>query len=40
MSIDGDLVNLSMPDQTRSGSDSGNAWRGHYDDNSGVAFDR
>ncbi|KAG9443672.1 hypothetical protein H6P81_015012 [Aristolochia fimbriata] len=40
MSLDGDLVNMGGQNQACSGSDSGNAWRGHYDDNSAASFDR
>ncbi|XP_068659578.1 auxin response factor 16-like [Aristolochia californica] len=40
MSLDGDLVNMAVQNQACSGSDSGNAWKGHYDDNSAASFDR
>ncbi|KAL3532730.1 hypothetical protein ACH5RR_006251 [Cinchona calisaya] len=40
MSLDGDLGNLPVPNQACSGTDSGNAWRGHYDDNSAASFNR
>ncbi|KAI3443523.1 hypothetical protein Pfo_000188 [Paulownia fortunei] len=38
MSLDGDLGQLPVPNQACSGTDSGNAWRGHYDDNSATSF--
>lgn len=40
MSLDGDLGNVPVPNQACSGTDSGNAWRGHYDDNSAASFNR
>lgn len=40
MSLDGDLGNMPVPNQACSGSDSGNAWKGHYDDNSAASFNR
>ncbi|KAL9682539.1 hypothetical protein QQ045_014340 [Rhodiola kirilowii] len=40
MSLDGDLGNVVIPNQACSGSDSGNAWRGNYDDTSAVSFNR
>ncbi|KAK4342350.1 hypothetical protein RND71_038166 [Anisodus tanguticus] len=40
MSLDGDLGNAPVPNQASSGTDSGNAWRGHYDDNSAASFNR
>ncbi|CAM8902162.1 unnamed protein product [Rhodiola kirilowii] len=40
MSLDGDLGNVVIPNQACSGSDSGNAWRGHYDDTSAVSFNK
>ncbi|XP_011093873.1 auxin response factor 19 isoform X1 [Sesamum indicum] len=40
MSLDGDLGQLPVPNQACSGTDSGNAWRGHYDDNSATSFNR
>ncbi|KAF5743117.1 auxin response factor 19-like isoform X2 [Tripterygium wilfordii] len=40
MSLDGDLGNIPVPNQACSGTDSGNAWRGHYDDNSAASFNR
>ncbi|KAH9616755.1 hypothetical protein KSS87_012671 [Heliosperma pusillum] len=40
MSLDGDLGNAPMPNQTSSGADSGNAWGGHYNDNSANSFNR
>ncbi|KAI3447241.1 hypothetical protein Pfo_003906 [Paulownia fortunei] len=40
MSLDGDLGQLPVPNQACSGSDSGNAWRGHYDNNSATSFNR
>ncbi|GMH23294.1 hypothetical protein Nepgr_025137 [Nepenthes gracilis] len=39
-SLDGDLANASILNQACSGTDSGNAWRGHYDDNSAASFNR
>lgn len=33
MSLDGDLPNLPFPNQACGETDSGNDWRGHYDDN-------
>ncbi|KAK6944705.1 B3 DNA binding domain [Dillenia turbinata] len=42
MSLDGGLGNVPIPNQACSGTESGNAWRGHYDDNSagsGIALD-
>ncbi|KAL8136480.1 hypothetical protein V2J09_002481 [Rumex salicifolius] len=40
MSLDGDLGNAPIPNQTCSGSDSGNAWRAQYDDTSAASFNR
>lgn len=42
MSLDGDLANVAVPNnqQACSGSDSGNAWKGQYDDNSAASFNR
>ncbi|KAJ9168082.1 hypothetical protein P3X46_019653 [Hevea brasiliensis] len=40
MSLDGDLGSLPVPKQACSGTNSGNAWRGHYDDNSAASFNR
>ncbi|KAL0374602.1 UNVERIFIED_CONTAM: Auxin response factor 19 [Sesamum radiatum] len=40
MSLDGDLGQLPVPNQACSGTDSGNAWRGQYDDNSATSFNR
>lgn len=40
MSLDGDLGNRPIPNQASSGTDSGNAWRGHYDDHSAASFNR
>ncbi|OIW19343.1 hypothetical protein TanjilG_03477 [Lupinus angustifolius] len=40
MSLDGDLGNVPIPNQASSGADSGNAWRGQYDDNSAASFNR
>ncbi|KAK4761704.1 hypothetical protein SAY87_029588 [Trapa incisa] len=40
MSLDGNLGSLPAPNQACSGSDSGNAWRNHYDDNSIASFNR
>ncbi|KAL8488129.1 hypothetical protein ACS0TY_023961 [Phlomoides rotata] len=40
MSLDGDLAQLPVPNQACSGTDSGNAWRVHYDDNSATSFNR
>ncbi|CAH1419584.1 unnamed protein product [Lactuca virosa] len=40
MSLDGDLGNLRMPNQASSGTDSGNPWRGQFDDNSAASFNR
>ncbi|KAG8495501.1 hypothetical protein CXB51_013074 [Gossypium anomalum] len=34
MSLDGNLGNVSVPNQACSGTENGNAWRGHYDDTS------
>ncbi|KAL7091916.1 hypothetical protein ACP275_12G133100 [Erythranthe tilingii] len=40
MSLDGDLGQLPVPNQACSGTDSGNAWRGHFDNNSATSFNR
>uniref|UniRef100_A0A5B6ZXJ1 Auxin response factor n=1 Tax=Davidia involucrata TaxID=16924 RepID=A0A5B6ZXJ1_DAVIN len=40
MSLDGDLGHTTVPNQACSGTDSGNAWRGNYDDNSAASFNR
>ncbi|MBA0774063.1 hypothetical protein Gotri_009303 [Gossypium trilobum] len=40
MSLDGNLGNVSVPNQACSGTENGNAWRGHYDDTSAVSFNR
>ncbi|KAE9609939.1 putative transcription factor interactor and regulator AUX-IAA family [Lupinus albus] len=40
MSLDGDLGNFPILNQASSGTDSGNAWRGQYDDNSAASFNR
>ncbi|KAK7265469.1 hypothetical protein RJT34_33089 [Clitoria ternatea] len=41
MSLDGDLGgNVAIPNQACSGTDSGNAWRGQYEDNSAASFNR
>ncbi|KAK8503194.1 hypothetical protein V6N13_025954 [Hibiscus sabdariffa] len=40
MSLDGDLGNVAVPNQACSGTDSGNAWRGQYDDTSALSFNR
>ncbi|GAB4853673.1 Auxin response factor 19 [Ancistrocladus abbreviatus] len=40
MSLDGDLGNVPIPNQACSGTNSGNAWRGHCDDNSTASFNR
>ncbi|XVF48850.1 hypothetical protein PTKIN_Ptkin03bG0221500 [Pterospermum kingtungense] len=41
MSLDGALGNVAaVPNQACSGTDSGNAWRGHYDDTSAASFNR
>ncbi|CAN6680713.1 unnamed protein product [Malus baccata var. baccata] len=40
MSLDGDLGNIPVPNQASSGTDSGNAWRPQYDDNSAASFNR
>ncbi|KAG8376257.1 hypothetical protein BUALT_Bualt09G0044300 [Buddleja alternifolia] len=40
MSLEGDLGQLPVPNQACSGTDSGNAWRGQYDDNSATSFNR
>lgn len=41
MSLDGDLGNGPIPpNQASSGTDSGNVWRGHYEDNSAASFNR
>ncbi|XP_039018595.1 auxin response factor 19-like isoform X2 [Hibiscus syriacus] len=37
MSLDGDLGNVVVPNQACSEIDSGNAWRGHYDDTSAAS---
>lgn len=39
MSLDGDL-GVPVPNQACSGTDSGNAWRGQYDDNTAASFYR
>ncbi|PKI76046.1 hypothetical protein CRG98_003596 [Punica granatum] len=40
MSLEGSLGNLPVSNQACSGTDSGNAWRNHYDDNSAASFNR
>jgi len=40
MSLDGDLGHVPVPKQACSETDSGNAWRGHYDDNTAASFNR
>ncbi|MBA0838987.1 hypothetical protein Goarm_004763 [Gossypium armourianum] len=40
MSLEGDLGNVAVPNQACSGTDSGNAWRGQYDDTSAASFNR
>ncbi|CAI9100774.1 OLC1v1037942C1 [Oldenlandia corymbosa var. corymbosa] len=40
MSLDGDLGSLPVPNQACSGTDSGNAWRGPYEDQSAASFNR
>ncbi|KAA0061450.1 auxin response factor 19 isoform X2 [Cucumis melo var. makuwa] len=40
MSLDGNLGHIQAPNQACSGTDSGNAWRGQYDDNSAASFNR
>ncbi|TYI25267.1 hypothetical protein ES332_A05G038500v1 [Gossypium tomentosum] len=40
ISLDGNLGNVSVPNQACSGTENGNAWRGHYDDTSAVSFNR
>ncbi|CAH8392887.1 unnamed protein product [Eruca vesicaria subsp. sativa] len=40
MSLDGNFAGLPATNQTCSGGDNGNAWRGHYDDNSANSFNR
>ncbi|KAI3709722.1 hypothetical protein L2E82_39488 [Cichorium intybus] len=40
MSLDGDLGNLRVPNQASSGTDSGNPWKGQFDDNSAASFNR
>ncbi|KAM7517565.1 hypothetical protein LguiB_016527 [Lonicera macranthoides] len=41
MSLDGDLAQVPLPpNQACSGTDSGNAWKGQYDDNSAASFNR
>ncbi|CAH2072258.1 unnamed protein product [Thlaspi arvense] len=40
MSLDGNFAGLPVTNQACSGGDSGNAWRGHYDDNSATSFNR
>ncbi|PON84617.1 Auxin response factor [Trema orientale] len=40
MSLDGDLGQVPVPNQACSGTDSGNAWRGQYDDTSAASFNR
>ncbi|KAB2027505.1 hypothetical protein ES319_D05G036400v1 [Gossypium barbadense] len=40
MSLDGNLGNVSVPNQACSGTENGNAWRGHYNDTSAVSFNR
>ncbi|KAL6974638.1 hypothetical protein U1Q18_028821 [Sarracenia purpurea var. burkii] len=40
MSLDGDLGHVQVPKQACSGTDSGIAWRVHYDDNAAASFNR
>ncbi|GAB2218209.1 hypothetical protein Drorol1_Dr00001428 [Drosera rotundifolia] len=40
MSLDGDLSNVPVPNQASSVTDSGNAWKGNYDDNCAASFNR
>lgn len=40
MSLDGDLGQLPVTNQACSGTDSGNQWRAHYDNNSATSFNR
>ncbi|KAM7255822.1 hypothetical protein ACFE04_011563 [Oxalis oulophora] len=40
MSLAGDLGSVPIANQASSGTDSGNAWRGQYDDNSAASFNR
>ncbi|KAL9248778.1 Auxin response factor 19-like protein [Drosera capensis] len=40
MSLDGDLSNAPVPNQASSITDSGNAWKGNYDDNCASSFNR
>uniref|UniRef100_A0A2P2M9R9 Auxin response factor n=1 Tax=Rhizophora mucronata TaxID=61149 RepID=A0A2P2M9R9_RHIMU len=40
MSLDGDLGNVPTPYRVCGGTKSGNAWRGHYNDNSVASFHR
>ncbi|KAL5572318.1 hypothetical protein UlMin_021915 [Ulmus minor] len=40
MSLEGDLGQVPVANQACSGTDSGNAWRGQYDDNSAASFNR
>eukprot|EP00261_Vitis_vinifera_P023957 XP_010656095.1 PREDICTED: auxin response factor 7 isoform X2 [Vitis vinifera] len=40
MSLDGDLGHVPVPNQACSGTDSGNAWKGHYEDTSAASFNR
>lgn len=40
MSLDGDLGNVPVTNQASGETDSGNAWRGHYDDNSAASFNQ
>ncbi|XP_039043189.1 auxin response factor 19-like isoform X2 [Hibiscus syriacus] len=40
MSLDGDLGNVAVPNQACSGTDSGNVWRGPYDDTSAASYNR
>lgn len=40
MSLDGDIGNVPAPNQTSSGTHSGNKWKGQYDDNSAASFNR
>lgn len=40
MSLDGNFAGVPVTNPACSGGDSGNAWRGHYDDNSATSFNR
>lgn len=40
MSLDGDLGQMPIPNQACSRTNSDNAWRGQYDNNSATSFNR